>query len=221
MKFKGISYSGLGIFGMKPRQVCNRLDFSTTMMLSLVLVLALLFASTASSAPFYYEKVAVLRGGGPFQKKVNDVKAKAKSTQAKAVKQVKAATKTEPTSKGLVDKALLLKVNAFIGMTVGASWVLETFGMDVPFTGMAATMQGADPTDPVVAFLTRFVGSMLLFSGLVQLEFGDNKKIQDFFLLYHIPLTLSAVAAAKATAQGPCGWMAATIISTVTLLSLV
>lgn len=127
-----------------------------------------------------------------------------------AVKKTVAKPKPKTSSNGkswTLDKPAIIKLHGYFAMLSATTWTLDSFGIDIPLIGAAATMSGFDASDPSAKFFMRLASSALLFAGLTEIEFADNSMVQKFFTLYHIPLTLTCIAAAKNVAKGPLGWL--------------
>lgn len=112
-----------------------------------------------------------------------------------------------------IDRAALVKLHGYASLLYAATWALETFGLDVPLVGFKATLTGFDGSDPLTQLFVRFLSCAVMMVGLAEIEFAGNAMMQKYFVLYHVPLALTAIAGIKTLGQGPMAWLQPTLIA--------
>jgi hypothetical protein len=117
---------------------------------------------------------------------------------------------------GALDTACVVKAHGYTSALISSMWALETFGVEIPLMGMAATMKGFE-MDGITKFFVRFLASVFVFVGLVEVNMSDTAEIQKFFKIYHVPAALSAIMLAKDHAKGPLGYMLPVLVSAFTI----
>lgn len=115
-----------------------------------------------------------------------------------------------------IDTSMVVKAHGYTAGLISALWVMETFGVEIPLVGLAATMEDFVMND-VTTFFIRFLASSFLFVNLVEVSMADNAQVQQFFKVYHVPAALAAIIFAKDNAKGPLGYMLPVLISAFTI----
>jgi hypothetical protein len=115
-----------------------------------------------------------------------------------------------------IDTATVVKAHGYTSALIATTWVLETMGVEIPLMGLAATIKGFQ-MDGITKFFIRFLASIFVFVGLVEVNLAGNAQVQKFFKMYHVPAALSAIMLAKDHAKGPLGYMLPILVSAFTI----
>jgi hypothetical protein len=115
-----------------------------------------------------------------------------------------------------IDTAMVVKAHGYTAGFIAATWAMETFGVEIPLVGMSATMKGLVMND-ITKFMVRFLASVMVFVGLVEVNMAGNAQVQQAFKAYHVPAMLAAITFYKDNAKGPFGYMTPILISAFTI----
>lgn len=100
-------------------------------------------------------------------------------------------------------------------------YALESFEIEVPYLGLAATMEGYNAADVIIKFFLRFLASAFLYAGFTEIEMSANEIVQIYFTVYHIPAAVAAIKFALTNAKGKVGWITAIMISGFGIASII
>lgn len=109
--------------------------------------------------------------------------------------------------------SFLVKLHGVTLLPFATMVLLESFGMELPYIGCAATFAGWDTTNPSLMAMTRVVAAFSVGLGLAEMRYGDSVDMQSIWRIYHVPLVALTIYSSIDFAKGLLGWFPATIFS--------
>lgn len=97
---------------------------------------------------------------------------------------------------GALTKSKVVEFHGYIGMLFGATFILESFGVAIPFIGPAAIIGGFDLNDAAQMFILRFCGSVMIGLGMMEKTFSSGEATK-IFTQFHILITALTFISSK------------------------
>ena len=109
--------------------------------------------------------------------------------------------------------SFLVKLHGVALLPFATVVLLESYGMEIPYIGCAASFAGWDTANPSLMAMTRLVAALSIGMGLTEMRYGDSVDMQSIWRIYHVPLVALTIHSSIEFAKGILGWFPATIFS--------
>lgn len=114
-------------------------------------------------------------------------------------------------------KADVVKYHGMAGISMGAMFLLESSGINIPLVGAAAVIPGFEDGGVALIYVTRFLASIFIGLGLYESNYYNNPTTQKIYDLYHYLASASLIISTKAAGGTGMHWLYAGVVTAFTV----